>query len=310
MSFFALRRAACGEALRLIGGRPAAWVGIVGSTGALLAALTLGALAAWNLQPLAARMLFGPEATVFMAPGATGADVAAVRDRLQQLAHVGSVRFIARDAALAEIAHRAPVAGAALADIKENPLPDAFVVSFEPGSDPDAIETAIFAVRRAAAVDGVQLDLGWYRKLLALVGVGRRIALMAAAVGAVAVAGWLWIAATTWVRIDPSDARLLWLLGADDRAIRRPSIYAGFLSAVAAASTALALDWAALRWLEPAVVELVHRYPGAETWRLETPLPWAAGAFVLGMGWVGAAAAFLRSAATLRSIRSESRIFR
>ncbi|HEX7155913.1 MAG TPA: permease-like cell division protein FtsX, partial [Burkholderiaceae bacterium] len=273
MSFFAVRRAACGEALRLIGGRPGAWVGIVGSTGALLAALSLAALAAWNLQPLASGWLLGPEATVFMAPGASSADVAAIRDRLQHLARVGGVRFVARDAALAEIARRAPVAGAALADIKENPLPDAFVVSFEAGADPDAIDSAMAGIRRSGSVDSVQLDLGWYRKLLALAGLGRRVALLGAGVAATAVMGWLWISATTWVRIDPADARLLWLLGAHDRAIRRPSIYAGFLSAAAAAAAALALDWAALRWLEPAVVELAHRYSTAEAWRLELPPP-------------------------------------
>ena len=303
MSYLASRAAAYGGAARLIGARPLAWMGLVASSGCLLAVLLLAALAAWNLRPLVGRA--GPQATVFVSPSATPSDVGALRQTLARLEHAGAVRFVGRDAALADIVHRAPLAASALSDLKDNPLPDAFVVSFEAGAEPEAIEASLAAVRRANAVDGVQADLGWYRKLFALARAGRRIALPLAVVAALLAAGWWWIASTAWVRIDAAETRLLWLLGAEDRSIRRPSVFAGALTALASALVGVALAWAAARGWGPVVGDWLRQYAVAEDWQWSLPPPWVAGVVVVAATTLGALAAGLRSAVALSGVRSQ-----
>jgi cell division protein FtsX len=169
------------------------------------------------------------KAYVFVAPGTGERDGAALRDALAAQNGVAVVRYVARDAALATLSRRFAALGAndPLAELKSNPLPDAYVAEFRAGTGADELAAAAQAWRKMARVDSVQIDVEGYRSREAL----RRLAapLLALAL-ALAGIGWLHCLAATAgaaATLDPTEVRALRLVGADEGFIRRPALRAG-----------------------------------------------------------------------------------
>ena len=292
------------QALGLIGRRPFTWLATVLAAGLSLGAVLLVAIALWSLGPLAQQASIAPEATVTLAAGAAAAEVDALRTALQQLPAVAATRFVSRDAALAQIAARAPADREAIGQLAANPLPDVVVVTFRPDVVPDAIESTAAAVRKMAHVDAVEVDVGWYRKLRAIARLGAAVA--AAAVGALAVhaAGWLIVAVTASAPIDAQRVRLLWLLGADDRSVRRGPVAAAALTALAVAGVALVASRAGGRWLNGELGSLERMY--ASPVQLQWPPPtWQAG-FAVAVLAIGILIGSVRARARLRTIRGRN----
>jgi cell division transport system permease protein len=292
------------QALGSIGRHPFAWLAAVLVAGLALGAVLLVAIALWSLRPLAQQAAVAPEATVALAAGAASAEVDALRAALQQLPAVAATRFVSRDAALAQIAARAPADREAIGQLAGNPLPDVVVVAFRPDAGADAIESTVAAIRKMARVDAVEIDLGWYRKVRAIARIGAVAA--AAAVGALAVhaAGWLIVAVVISAPIDAQRVRLLWLLGADDRGLRRAPVAAAGLTAVAVAAMAVLAARAGWMWLNGELGSLGRLYGGPlqVQW---PPAAWLAG-FVGGVLAIGALIGSVRARARLRAIRSMS----
>jgi len=89
-------------------------------------------------------------------------------------------------------------------------------------------------------------------------------------------AGWLTVAVALSGPIDARRARLLWLLGADDRAVRRTPVTAGALSALAVAAIALVSARAGWQWLSQELTSVGRLYASAV--RLQwPPEQWACG---------------------------------
>jgi cell division transport system permease protein len=290
------------QVLSAIGRRPVAWV-----TAVLLAALGLGALGLaaisfWSLRPYVARAAIGPEASVLLAAHAPAAETEALRNSLEQLGTVASARFLSRDAALADLAARTPSDREAIDQLAVNPLPDAIVVTFRPWAAPDAIESTAAAIRKMPRVDAVELDVGWYRKVRALL---RLVVPGAGFLGAaflVHAVGWMLVAVTLSAPIDSGRVQLLWLLGADDRMIRRTPVAAGALTALVAAAVALLVTRAGWVWLDSELASIARLY--AAQVRLRWPAPsWVAG--FLGVATLaGALIGSVRARARLRAIRT------
>ena len=103
-----------------------------------------------------------PEAVVFIARGTPGPEVAALRDRVRQLAGVSDVTWIARDAAWQELGKRAAIPSS---EVKANPLPDVLVVRLGFGAAVADLEQTSADIAKLGKVDGVQSDWGWYQRL-------------------------------------------------------------------------------------------------------------------------------------------------
>jgi cell division transport system permease protein len=290
------------QALSLIGRRPFAWLGAVVLTGLALGVVLLAAIVLWSLRPLAERASVAPEATVTVAPGATAADVEALRVSLQQLPPVAATRFVSRDAALAQLASRTPADREAISQLAANPLPDVVVVTFRPDAAPEAIESSAAVIRKMARVDAVDVDVGWFRKLRAI----GRLAVVAgaAALGALALHAGAWLIAAVAVSgpIDPHRVRLLWTLGADDRGVRRAPVAAAAVTALAAAGVALTAARAGWAWLGGQIASLAKLY-GSPIQLLWPPPSWLAG-FALAVVVAGAVLGSIRARARLRAIRN------
>jgi cell division transport system permease protein len=289
------------EALSLIGRRPGAWIAAVVVAGVALGMVLLIAIVGWSLRPWVDQSSLAPDATVVVASTATAAEADALRNALSLLPAVAQARYVPRDAALAQIASRTPADRDAIGQLAGNPLPDVVVLSFRTGTSPAVIESTAAAIKKMARVDGVELDLGWYRKLLAVARIG------AAGLGAVGcafvahAAGWLAVAIVVSGPIDPRQARLLWMLGADDRDVRRAPVAAAALTALAAAGIAVICARAGWQWLDRQLAALGQLYAGAP--RLHWPPAAWLGEFALAALVTGLLIGSIRARLRLRVIR-------
>jgi cell division transport system permease protein len=290
-------------ALGQIGRRPVAWLAAVLLAGLALGAELLAAISFWSLSPLAEQVSIAPEATVALASGVAASEADALRASLSLLPAVGATRFVSRDAALAQIAARTPADRDAIGQLAGNPLPDVLVVTFRPQADPDAIDATAAAIRKMARVDGVEIDLGWYRKFRALARLGAVVAVVVLAAIAIQAVGWLLVAVAVSAPIDARRVQLLWQLGVDDRGVRGVPVAAAALTALAAAVVALAAARAGWRWLNGELGSIARMY--ASPARLLWPDPaWLAG-FALVALVAGATIGSIRARARLRKIRME-----
>jgi cell division transport system permease protein len=291
------------QAMAAIGRRPFAWLAAVLVAGLALGAVLLLAISLWSLWPLARVASLAPQATVRVAAGASAAEADALRSSLALLPTVAAARFVSRDAALAQIAARTPADRDAIGQLAVNPLPDVVVVTFRPDAEAEAIEAAVTVIRKMARVDGVELDLAWYRKFRALARIG--VAASAATAGALVVhaVGWLIVAVSVSAPIDARRAQLLWLLGADDRAVRRAPVAAAVLTGVAVAAIALVLARIGWLWLDRELGSVGRLY--GSTVRLQWPAPAWLAAFVVAAWLAGALIGSMRARARLRAIRAE-----
>lgn len=177
----------------------------------------------------------------------------------------------------------------ALHALDDNPLPFVLVVQPRAGISADAARRLVEDLRAMHGVDTVQDNSSWRQRLDALLDVGRRVALILAALFALAV---LLVVGNT-VRMDiasrAEEIAVLKLVGASRAFVRRPYLYAGIwyglFSGALAVALALAVQWA----LAMPVAKLSQVYAG----KLEVSglPPW----LLLGaplaaacLGWLGA----------------------
>jgi cell division transport system permease protein len=289
------------EALGLIGRRPAAWTAAVVVAGLALATVVLVALIGWNLRPLLDQSSIAPEATVVVASATTAAETDALRSALSLLPAVAAARFVARDAALAQIASRTPADRDAIGQLAANPLPDVVVLSFRADASPAVIDSTAAVIKKMARVDGVELDLGWYRKLWAVAGIGATGLSALAVALLVHAASWLVVAVAVSSPMDPRRVQLLWMLGADDRAVRRAPVAAAALTGLTVAVIALVSVRTGWQWLDRELVSLKRLIVATPSLHWP-PTPWVAG-FVAATLLAGALIGSIRARLVLRAIR-------
>jgi cell division transport system permease protein len=247
--------------------------------GALLLALLLAVLAcivllatliaapsAWT-QWQRAQALRAAEATAFLAPGTPSTEIKATLARAEALPAVGAVRHVTRDAALAELSARSG-SGAALPELKSNPLPDALVVRFAAAATPTQVDATVAALRKLPKVEVVHFDGTWHQRLSTMIATGLALGAAVAAAALLAIV----LALVSAVRLltvgDLAEVRVMRLVGATEGTIVRPYAYTGaglLLVASLAAIGALTLAW---RWLQPALAGL----PGLDLgWNMPAP---------------------------------------
>ncbi len=282
MSAVSDRLYALRQALRVIAQQPGRFYLSVVIAGAalalplLVAALALAALPAWKAAKV------GPEISVFVKIGTAPREVEALRARLTAASDVTDVRLIPRDQAFAELSKRSGLAAGA-AETRSNPLPDTLVARFTFTVDPAAIDRAAVDIRQWSGVDAVQSEIGWYRRLSALRQAGLAVAVGLIVLVALLIVTALLGAAQMTLQLRPDEIRLLQLVGARPRFVRRPYAYVGALTLATGAALAIGIAWITL--------ELLGRRAGALASVLSTAgvPPWFPLALVLGATLLGGA---------------------
>ncbi|QID19883.1 ABC transporter permease [Nitrogeniibacter mangrovi] len=240
-----------------------------------------------NVGSLARGVTGSPEISLYLALDATDADVAAIETRLRDTKELTGFQFVARDAALKQLADNG------LADVLEglpqNPLPHAFIIT--PASDdPQLFDTLKARFSQWPKVDHVQLDAAWVQRLHALLGLAELgVSLLAALLAAALV-----IITFNTIRLQiltqRAEIEVTRLLGATDQFIRRPFYWLGCLQGLLGGLIAWGIVTLGIALLRPPVEELASAY-GA-VFSLGGPSPAQTAtllAVAIALGWLGTA---------------------
>ncbi|HTO42830.1 MAG TPA: permease-like cell division protein FtsX [Burkholderiales bacterium] len=210
------------------------------------------------LQSFSRQLSSDPQISIFLALDASSRDAAGVEERLRSDPDVNEYRFIGREQALSELKRGAGMSDV-LDNLKQNPLPDAFVATVR-ANRPEALERLRDEASGWPKVAHVQLDSEWARKLDAALRFGRT---------AVAVLGALLAAALVAVTFNTIRLQILTrreeievskLIGATNPFVRRPFLWFGTLQGLAGGLAAWGVVALALRLLNRDLARLAALY--------------------------------------------------
>jgi len=188
-------------------------------------------LALAQLQSFSRQLSGDPQLSIFLALDADNRDVIRIDQRLRTDPEIGTYRFIPRAQALVDLKRSAGLSDV-LDNLKQNPLPDAFVATAR-DNRPETLERLRDEASGWPKVAHVQLDSEWARKLDAALRLGRT---------AVAILGVLLAAALVAVTFNTIRLQILTrreeievskLIGATNPFIRRPFLWFGALQGLA-----------------------------------------------------------------------------
>jgi cell division transport system permease protein len=200
---------------------------------------------------------------------------------------VRAVRFVSRDAALAELSRSAGM-DEAIAGLRHNPLPDAFVVTLS-SSDTALADGLEHEFRSLPKVDRVLADAAWVRRLDALLRLGRTAVVVLSVLLGLSLVAVTFNTIRLQILTQRDEIELCRLIGATHAYIRRPFFYLGSLLGLLGGLAALAIVLAALAVLNRDWVQLALLY--GSTLRLRFPDSsemLTALAFSVALGWLGA----------------------
>ncbi len=227
------------------------------------------------------------QVSVFMALGAGQDEVAAVGQRLRHHPDVGRVEFVPRQQALERLKRSAGLSDV-LAELKDNPLPDAFVVTAqEPRAE--VLERLRADVAGWPKVEHVQLDSDWARKLDAVLRVGEL------AVGVLGILLGVALVAVTFntIRLQiltrRDEIEVSKLIGATNPFIRRPFLYHGMMQGLAGGLAAWLLLLIGVAVVNTGLADLATLY--GTSLRIDGLSIRDGGLLLLlsaGLGWLGA----------------------
>jgi len=240
-----------------------------------------------NVTAAASRVNTDPNVNVYLALNATEADARDVEKRLRTSSRVRSVRFISRDAALAEMKRIANFADL-LASLEANPLPHAFSIQPKSG-DPAALAALRQEISAMAKVEYVVMDFEWAQKLKRFASFAERLMLLLGLILALAVVFVTGNTIRLQILTQKDEIEVSQLIGATRRFIRRPFLYFGAFQGLLAGLVAVAAVMGFIMWAGTEVHALTASY-GSE-FTLHSPSFEQAISVVLvstTMGWLGA----------------------
>lgn len=226
--------------------------------------------------------------SVYLSKSTTDARTAQLAHGLRARADVAKVRVILAPQALAEFRKYSGF-GAALDALEVNPLPNTLVVTpAARARTPAGTEALQHAIAGMAGVDQVELDSAWIERLLAMIALLRRIALLTGGLLGIGVA----LIAGNTIRLDILNRRpeieLMKLIGGTDGFVRRPFLYGGLWYGLGGGLIALAITAIAVAAVATPVAHLAQLY--ASPFRLAGLHAATAGFVLLAaslLGWLG-----------------------
>lgn len=251
-----------------------------------------------NVQRFAGNFDTPPQISLFLHTDAPTNAAQALTERLDKHTAVASYRFIARAAAWEELQKSTGLADIA-GGLEQNPLPDAFVIRAT-GDDPAAVERLQQEMKQWPEVEHAQVDAAWVKRLHSLLQLGNKLVLVIASLLGVA----LLVITGNSIRLQfmtqHDEIELSRLIGATDRFIRRPFLYAGALYGLMGGLAALLLLAATVWLFNQSIADLAQSY--ATDFHLMLPMA-DIGLVLIGgsalLGWIGAYWVTSRSLASI-----------
>ncbi|MFT0533195.1 cell division protein FtsX [Castellaniella hirudinis] len=233
----------------------------------------LGAAILQSSQPLARQLAVTPELTLFLAADTTAAQQQALlqRVRAESGADIADAQLMPRDQALRQL-RADPAWAQALDALGDNPLPDALIVTLRDSDTPVRQARQLADTwRQWPGVEHVQMDSEWVQRLETL------LSFIRVGLGMLAVAVAVVVLATVFntVRLQALTQRdeiaVVRLVGATESFVRRPFLYLGAITGLAASLLALLLAWLALAPLNALLGRFAQSY--GIHWAMQLPAP-------------------------------------
>ena len=178
-----------------------------------------------NAQGLVAQLSGTPQISLFMSMDAKADDVDRLRKQLEQHSAIARVEFVARAQALEQLKKSTGLADV-IGGLKQNPLPDAFIVYPKP-SAAQALDELRRELAKLPEVEIAQLDSAWAYKLEALLKFGRMVALILASLLSFALIAVTFNTIRLQILTQRDEIEVAKLIGATNGFIRRPFLYFG-----------------------------------------------------------------------------------
>lgn len=253
-----------------------------------------------NLRRAAGDLADTPQISLFLALGATSETVATIEQRLRQHADIAAFRFISRDLAWQQLQQRNGLADIA-GGLESNPLPDAYIITPR-SNEPASLAKLRHELELWPGVEHALLDAVWVKRLYALLQLGQKAVLVIAGLLGFAMLIITGNSIRLQILTQREEIELSKLIGATDRFICRPFLYAGSLYGLGGGVIALLMLQAIVWLFNLSVADLARQY--SSDFRLLMPSAdiglALVGSAVL-LGWIGARWAVARSLAALHS---------
>jgi cell division transport system permease protein len=188
-------------------------------------------LALSQLQSFTRQLTSDPQISIFLELDADARDTEAIEQKLRNESDVGNYRFIPRAKALADLKRNAGLSDV-LDNLRQNPLPDAFVATGV-DSRPETLERLRDTAVQWPKVAHVQLDSEWARRLDAALRLGRTAILILGLLLSSALVAVTFNTIRLQILTRREEIEISKLIGATNPFIRRPFLYFGGLQGLA-----------------------------------------------------------------------------
>jgi cell division transport system permease protein len=188
-------------------------------------------LALSQLQSFTRQLTSDPQISIFLELDADARDTEAIEQKLRNESDVGNYRFIPRAKALADLKRNAGLSDV-LDNLRQNPLPDAFVATGV-DSRPEKLERLRDTAVQWPKVAHVQLDSEWARRLDAALRLGRTAILILGLLLSSALVAVTFNTIRLQILTRREEIEISKLIGATNPFIRRPFLYFGGLQGLA-----------------------------------------------------------------------------
>jgi cell division transport system permease protein len=228
-----------------------------------------------------------PQISLFLHMSADHDETDKLNTLLKNNDAIAEIEFIAREQALERLQQHSGMSDL-IAGLKQNPLPDAFVIQPK-NSDASSLQSLRDQLAQLPAVEHTQLDSDWAYKLEAILKFGRTGILVLAVLLSLALIAVTFNTIRLQILTQREEIVVAKLIGATDSFIRRPFLYFGILQGILGGATAWLITSASVLFFNRQLTELAQLYGNSFTL---APLNGVDGLslllFSLYLGWLGA----------------------
>ena len=178
-----------------------------------------------NAQGLVAQLSGTPQISLFLTMDAKEEDIDRLRKQLEQQPDIAHTEFVSREQALEQLKQSTGLADV-IGGLRQNPLPDAFVVHPRQGAA-QSLEGLREELAKLPKVEQAQLDSAWAYKLEALLKFGRLAVLILASLLSLAMIAITLNTIRLQILTQRDEIEVAKLIGATSGFIRRPYLYFG-----------------------------------------------------------------------------------
>jgi len=219
-----------------------------------------------NAQGLVAQLSGSPQISLFLHMDAKADDVDKLRRQLEQYPTISRTEFITRDQALEQLKESTGLSDV-VGGLKQNPLPDAFIV-YPKQREVTALEELRKELAKIPAVEFAQLDSAWAYKLEALLNFGRVAVLILAGLLSIALIAITFNTIRLQILTQREEIEVARLIGATNGFIRRPFLYFGAIQGLLGGIMAWLIISTSMLLLNWQLETLAHLYASQFSLRL------------------------------------------